>query len=152
MTDRGTPADGTPSWPRAAASAAVFRAGTVLLVQRGQGAFAGSWSLPGGHIEPGEAARAAAAREVREETAVEVEIGGLIDIHEVILRRAGGEVGVHYLIAVFWGRWRAGEPAPGPAESAARFVRLEDLHGYSLTGGAAALIRRGWHMLQAAGG
>ena len=50
-----------PQWPRAAASAAIFRGQEVLLVRRGKGGpLAGLWSLPGGHIEPGEPARAAA--------------------------------------------------------------------------------------------
>jgi 8-oxo-dGTP pyrophosphatase MutT (NUDIX family) len=31
------------------------------------------WELPGGHVEPGEATRAAAARETREEAGVEIE-------------------------------------------------------------------------------
>jgi 8-oxo-dGTP diphosphatase len=56
-------ANGAP-WPRCAASAAIFRAGKVLLVERGSGALKGRWSLPGGHIEPGERAAGAAAREV----------------------------------------------------------------------------------------
>ena len=51
------------AWPRCAASAAIFRGSTVLLVQRSKGALRGLWSLPGGHIEAGETARAAAVRE-----------------------------------------------------------------------------------------
>ena len=43
-------------WPRAAASAAIFRGDAVLLVKRSKPVSAVS-SLPGGHIEPGERAR-----------------------------------------------------------------------------------------------
>ena len=75
-------------WPRSGVSAIVFRAREVLLVERGSGALKGRWSLPGGHIEAGERARAAALREVREETGVAAEIAGLVDVHEVILRTA----------------------------------------------------------------
>src|SRR5436190_190421 len=42
--------------------------GRLLLVRRGRPPSAGLWSLPGGRIEPGESAAAAAAREVWEET------------------------------------------------------------------------------------
>jgi ADP-ribose pyrophosphatase YjhB (NUDIX family) len=80
------------------------------------------WSLPGGHIEPGETASAAAVREVREETGVEAELAGLVDVHDVILRRDDGALLAHYLIAVYCGRWLAGEPMPGGDEIAARFA------------------------------
>ena len=142
---------GRPSaaWPRCGASAAIFRDGAVLLIERAKGALKGRWSLPGGHIEPGETARAAVAREVREETGVEADLAGLVDIHDVILRRPDDMLLAHYLIAVFWGRWRAGEPSAGSDASVARFVRMGEIESYPLTDGAAQLIRRAWARLQA---
>ena len=49
----------------------VERAGKVLLVRRRQHG-AGSWSTPGGYLDPGETPEACAVREVREETGVEI--------------------------------------------------------------------------------
>lgn len=135
-------------WPRCATSAAVFRGREVLLVERGKGALRGLWSLPGGHIEPGEAARAAALREVREETAVEAEIVGLVDVHDVVLNAADGTLRAHYLIVVFAARWRAGEPVAGEDAAVARFVPVEEVGRYKLTDGAQALIERAWERLQ----
>lgn len=134
-------------WPRCGASAAIFRNGEVLLIERAKGALKGRWSLPGGHIEPGEMAKAAAVREVREETGVAADILGLIDIHEVILRDPGDTLVAHYLVAVHYGRWLAGEPVAASDAGAARFVRIEDIDTYPLTDGAAALIRRAWALL-----
>lgn len=129
-------------WPRSAASAAVFRDGQVLMIERAKGALKGLWSLPGGHIEPGETAKAAAVREVLEETGVVADILGLVDLHDVILRQPDGDLLAHYLIAVHWGRWRAGQPVAASDAGAARFVRIDDIETYPLTEGAAALIRR----------
>jgi 8-oxo-dGTP diphosphatase len=135
-------------WPRAAASAAIFRGREVLLIKRAKGALAGYWSLPGGHIEPGETARAAVLREVREETSVEADLVGLVDVHNVILRGAGAALIAHYVIAVFCGRWVAGAPTPGGDAAEARFVPLENLESLMLTDNAASLIRRAWELRQ----
>ena len=53
--------------------------GRLLLIRRGHAPHAGSWSLPGGRVEPGETIEQAVEREVREETG--------------LLVRAGAEVG-----------------------------------------------------------
>jgi len=132
----------TTPWPRCGASAAIFRGTEVLLVERGKGPLRGLWSLPGGHIEPGEAARAAALREVREETGVEADIAGLLDIHEVLRHDDGGRLTAHYLLIVFFGRWLGGEPAAGDDAAAARFVPVEALGTLPLTDGAASFIHR----------
>jgi len=130
-----------PYWPRLGASAAVFRDGAVLLGERGKGALAGMWSLPGGHVEPGERAAEAARREVAEETGVTADILGLVDLHEVI-RSDGDAVSWHYAIAVHYGIWRAGEPVAASDCRAARFITLDALDSVPLTDGAEAYIRR----------
>lgn len=132
-----------PIWPRVGASCAVFRDGAILLGERGKGAMAGRWSLPGGHVEPGETARDAACREVREETGVVCEVLGLVDLNEVIQRDgAGGDVSWHYVIAVYFGRWVSGEPVAASDCRAARFVPLDELTAVPLTPGATAFIER----------
>jgi 8-oxo-dGTP diphosphatase len=57
---------------RRIAAAVVLRAGRVLVQTRAGGPWAGFWEFPGGGIEPGEDAAAAAVRECREELALEV--------------------------------------------------------------------------------
>lgn len=50
----------------------------VLATARGYGDQKGRWEFPGGKIEPGETARAALLREIREELEVTVSVGELI--------------------------------------------------------------------------
>ena len=137
--------------PRAAVSAAIFRDGKVLLIERGKGALMGYWSLPGGHIEPGEPARETASREVMEETGIAVDLLGLVDVVDVIVRGPAGDLRAHYVLSVFHGVWTGGEPVAASDAAAARFVAPGDLSRYQLTDGAEAIIRRAAALSMAAG-
>ena len=66
--------------PKVAATAVVERAGLVLMLRRAVETGYGLWSLPGGYVDRGEVVEEAAAREVREETGLQVEIGRLVGL------------------------------------------------------------------------
>ena len=66
--------------PKVAATAVVERAGLVLMLRRAVETGYGLWSLPGGYVDRGEVVEQAAAREVLEETGLQVEIGGLVGL------------------------------------------------------------------------
>lgn len=140
MSQPGTPLS-RPEWPRPAASIAVFRGTDVLIVERGKGP-PGTWSLPGGHIEPGETARAAALRELAEETSVTAQLLGLVDVHDVLLRTPEGALRAHYVLCVFAGLWEQGEPVAGGDSRQALFVPPAALDSFALTSGARELIER----------
>lgn len=50
----------------------------IFATQRGYGDFKGGWEFPGGKIEAGENAEQALIREIKEELAVEIEVGELL--------------------------------------------------------------------------
>jgi ADP-ribose pyrophosphatase YjhB (NUDIX family) len=130
-----------PHWPKVAASAAIFRGDQILIGLRGKDPRRLVWSLPGGHIEPGEPARDAARREVREETGIEVELLGLVDINDVIMRTSDGGLRAHYLLTIFYGRWVSGEPAPADDCLEARFVDVEEISSLPTTDNLMHFIR-----------
>ena len=58
---------------RYTADVVCIRDGAVLLIERGWPPHQGQFALPGGHVDPGETSRTAAARELLEETGVHVD-------------------------------------------------------------------------------
>lgn len=140
-TDGGNGKTAVPSqWPRAAASFALLRGDEVLLVKRGKAPRADTWSLPGGHIEPGERAAAAAERELLEETGLEATAIALVDVLDVIVHDKSGTLSAHYVLSVYCGRWQTGEPCAMSDAADARFVAPDHLDEYPLTPGANRII------------
>lgn len=58
--------------PRVGVGVVIRRDGDILLIRRRNVHGSGTWSTPGGHLDAGESPDACAAREVQEETGVEV--------------------------------------------------------------------------------
>ncbi len=103
-----------------------FRGEEVLLIQRGKAPRLGQWSIPGGRIESGEAAAVAALRELYEETGVEAELLGLIDVVDYIAPER------HYVLIDYAARWTGGEPIAGDDAADARFVPVADIRSLGL--------------------
>ncbi len=87
----------------------------VLLIRRGTPPRLGEWSLPGGRIEWGERAGDAALRELKEETAVDGEILGLLDVVDGLFGDR------HYLLVDYAVRWTGGEAQAGDDATHAAF-------------------------------
>ncbi len=109
--------------PVPAVGVVCLRGDSVLLIRRGTPPRQGEWSLPGGRIEQGERAVEAALRELLEETGVEAEITGLIDVVDGLFPDAGR----HYVLIDYAARWLSGEPVAGDDAAEARFVALDEV-------------------------
>ncbi len=100
-----------------------FKGDDVLLIQRGTKPLQGQWSLPGGRIERGEHADAAAVRELKEETGVTARIVALVDVVDAIFTsRQSGDVTRHYLLFDYAAVWISGEPVAGDDAAHAEWI------------------------------
>lgn len=132
-----------PDRPYVGVGVVVFRGNEVLLAQRGKFPRRFTWSIPGGAQEIGETVHDAALREVREETALEIEIVGLIDVIDSIQRDETGRVQFHYTLVDFVAEWRGGEATAGDDVAGIRWVRLDELDSVELRSVTREIIQRG---------
>ncbi|MCW2991478.1 MAG: hydrolase [Solirubrobacterales bacterium] len=79
--------------------------GRYLALRRAHPPCAGEWDLPGGFVEGGEDPSAAIAREVREETGLEIDVLGVIGAYTSVY----GETGRHTVDVGFHARLAAGQ-------------------------------------------
>jgi 8-oxo-dGTP diphosphatase len=107
-------------------SVAIRDGDRVLLVQEEKQDSIGLWNLPGGHLEIGETLQAGAAREVKEETGLEVSLSGLIGAYTWI-RVEGEQVKSHSIRVVFSSRFEGGEPYAGDQILTVKWATLDEL-------------------------
>lgn len=130
-----------PDAPLVGVGVALFDdAGRILLVQRGNPPRAGQWGLPGGLVDLGERLADAARREVYEECAVEIEIGGIIGTFEPIERDETGRIEYHYVVVDFWARLRSGTAQAQDDAAALAWAAMDELDGYALNADSRSVI------------
>ena len=118
----------------------------IVLVKRRFEPLADEWSLPGGALELGETMTIGVAREIREETSLQVEVGPVINVLDRIVRDDAGQVQYHYVLVDFLCRVVGGTLAPGSDVSQAVLAAPNALEEYRLTSKARAVITRGLAM------
>jgi ADP-ribose pyrophosphatase YjhB (NUDIX family) len=129
-----------PQRPYLAVSAAIIRDGKVLVVRRARNPALGIYTLPGGGVETGETLLQAVTREVREETALEIEPVALAGHREAIARDAQGRVERHFVILCFAARWLSGEPVLNEELDDARWLAPAALSSLRTTEGLAEIV------------
>jgi 8-oxo-dGTP diphosphatase len=129
-----------PQRPFLAASAAIMRDGKVLVVRRARKPALNLYTMPGGVVEAGETLFEAVKREVREETALEIEPVALAGHREALLRDKDGKVERHFVILCFAARWISGEPVLNEELDDARWVMPAEIAGLRTTEGLAEIV------------
>jgi len=105
--------------PKVAVICIVPRDGKVLMIRRGTELGYGLWGLPGGYVDRGEVVERAAAREVLEETGLEIEIEGLLGLFS--------ESGNPVIVVAYSGRETGGTLEAGPEALEVGFFDLDRL-------------------------
>ncbi|MEK9660791.1 MAG: NUDIX hydrolase [Alphaproteobacteria bacterium] len=137
--------EAAPERPVVGVGVVVLKDEHVLLIQRGKPPRTGQWSIPGGKQELGETWHEAAHREVMEETGLEIELIGLIDVVDAIVRHGDDTapsrkrisdpsrpIRYHYTLVDAAAVWKAGDPVAASDAAHAEWIPLAALDDYIL--------------------
>jgi 8-oxo-dGTP diphosphatase len=135
-----------PDRPIVSVGAVVVDGDRVLLVKRGHEPLKGEWSLPGGVVELGETLGEALAREVREETGLDVAIGPVVEVLDRVQRAGDGRVEFHFVIIDYLCRARGGSLASASDADDVRWVAVADLGSFRPTASVSAVVRKAMNL------
>jgi 8-oxo-dGTP diphosphatase len=123
--------------------AVVVRDGRVLIGLRRGGPSTGTWSFPGGKVEPGETPEETALRELQEETGLVAAQPKLLPFATVDEVDPGVVFGTRFVVA----RWAGGEPAEPEPEKCGdwQWCSWDDLP-QPLFAPVASLVRSGFRV------
>lgn len=117
--------------PTPGAGAVVIDDGRMLLIRRARGAYVDHWAVPGGRQRRGETMRAAAAREVLEETGLIIEVGDPVWVGDIL--DEADPPAYHYTVVDFVGKVVGGELMAGDDAAEARWVPVDEVRTLPLT-------------------
>jgi ADP-ribose pyrophosphatase YjhB (NUDIX family) len=89
----------------------------------------GKWIFPGGRVEHGERLAEAAAREVKEETGLDIRVGFPIPPHDRVVVDDDGNVRLHVVYHVHWAFAEEEALVPGDDVGEAAWFSAEDIEG-----------------------
>ena len=131
-----------PDKPMVGVGVLISEEDRYLIIKRAVEPDKGLWSIPGGMVEIGERASDAATREAKEETGLDVEVKGLLDVVDKIVREEDGRIRFHFVILDY-----EATPVGGVLQAAsdaldARWVAAEDFPGYELSPTLVEMLKR----------
>ena len=145
-----------PDSPVVGVGGVVIENGRALLIRRGSEPLRGQWSIPGGMLELGESLKAGVARELLEETGLEVRVLELIEVFDRIYVKQGEPVTLanqrpryHYVIVDYLCERVSGEARAGSDVTDIAWAAENDLERYQLTPTATRIAKKAFAMSRA---
>ena len=140
-----------PDRPMIGVGGVVVQDGRALLIRRGSAPLKGEWSIPGGLLEVGETIEQGVARELEEETGLNVQVIELIEVFERIFPappNADGTPGdparpqYHFVILDYLCEIRGGTLSAASDALEFAWAREEELVKFNLNVAATRVVRK----------
>jgi 8-oxo-dGTP diphosphatase len=142
-----------PDRPLVGVGGVVIVDGRALLIRRGNEPLLGEWSIPGGSLELGESLEHGVARELLEETGLEVRVIELIEVFdriylETVVEHTTERKGprFHYVIVDYLCDRVAGMAVAGSDVTEVAYAREEELGNFGLTETATRILKKAFAM------
>jgi ADP-ribose pyrophosphatase YjhB (NUDIX family) len=142
-----------PDRPVVGVGGVVIEDGRALLIKRGTEPLLGQWSIPGGTLELGESLQHGVARELLEETGLEVQVLDMIEAFDrIFLDPAAPNAGdrsrpkYHYVIVDYLCERLAGEAKAGSDVTDIAYAREDELEKFHMTSTATRVLHRAFAM------
>jgi ADP-ribose pyrophosphatase YjhB (NUDIX family) len=146
-----------PEKPIVGVGGVVIEDGKALLIRRGNEPLMGQWSIPGGTLELGETLLEGTARELKEETGLEVKVLEMIEVFERINFGRGADETFttleerrkprfHFVIVDYLCERIAGHAVAGGDVTDVAWASEDELEKFALTPTATRVIRKAFSM------
>ncbi|MGC1618651.1 MAG: NUDIX hydrolase [Candidatus Acidiferrum sp.] len=142
-----------PERPIVGVGGVVIENGCALLIRRGSEPLRGQWSIPGGTLELGESLQQGVARELFEETGLQVRVLELIEVFDRIFPGDGSRPAeknhrprFHFVIVDYLCERISGEPHAGSDVTDVAFAKEDELGPYHLTETATRVLKTAFAM------
>lgn len=131
-----------PEAPVVGVGAVIVRGDQVLLIRRANEPSRGRWSIPGGTVELGETLAQAAKREVGEECQLEVEIGDVLSVFDLIQRDDKGRIRYHYVLIDLAAHHVSGAPVAGTDALEVRWTKEAEFNTLNIVPRLLPVLRK----------
>jgi 8-oxo-dGTP diphosphatase len=142
-----------PDRPVVGVGGVIIDQGRAVLIRRGSEPLLGEWSIPGGTLEIGETLEQGVARELLEETGIQVRVLDLIEVFDRIYSDDGVASGqaierprFHYVIADYLCECLGGKLRAGSDVTDVALAREEELAKFHLTATATRILKKAFAM------